>query len=251
MHGRISRLTYSTLTAALLHLAACGGDSADPASFAKASDLQKQRAIAAAGPTDAALGLVYGSILAGLPADETCPKISHSGDTFTVTTNCTTESGDKLSGTLTGKNLPSFFGEDEHDPSKPSIVTFENFSIDDTSDDNEDVTLDGKVTLNSDTSLTADFSATLGGIKVYSDATWNRTAERTTAAEGSYVEVDGLGSADIKGSWNLDSDAPAGVLELHGSDVLKADFGATASGCVPLTVDGNAAGQICQELDEI
>jgi hypothetical protein len=45
---RISRLALSLVTAPLLQLAACGGDAADPARFAGATELQQQRAVSRA-----------------------------------------------------------------------------------------------------------------------------------------------------------------------------------------------------------
>lgn len=253
MSTRITRLSYSFLTAALLNLAACGGD-AEPAKFSTATDLQKQRAVSAGSATDSGLGLIIGMAFTGLPDDSVCPKISRSGSTATITGGCTTESGDKFEGSMTTENVPGLFGGPENDPSKPSVVTYDGFKIDDTSDENDDAEINGKVTLNTDGSLSSDLSLMMGGVMVHTSATFrhNETTGMITADEGAAIEIDGLGAADIKGSWKHDSDAPAGALELHGADVLKADFGATANGCVPLTVDGQAAGQMCEsEGDDI
>ena len=123
--------------------------------------------------------------------------------------------------------------------------------MNDSSDDNEDMTFDGTITLAPDASMTADLHATMAGVEVWSDATWRRSAaERSTADAGSAIEIAGLGRATIQGSWNMDSDAPAGALELHGADVLRADFAAIANDCVPLTIDGAPAGQLCNSSDD-
>lgn len=247
---RITRLTYSLFTAALLNLAACGGDgSSDPAEFSSATELQKRRAISAGSAMDAAFGFLYGSILSGVGPESQCPRVTQSGDTYTATTNCTDENGDVISGTIIAKNVPGFFTGVENDPSRPAIVTLEGFSIDDTSDENEDVAFDGTVTLNPDGSLVADLTATLEGVTIHSSATWRAAGEMSTADDGSSIDVDGLGSAEIKGSWSVDSEAPAGSLELHGADVLAADFGRQADGCVPIRIDGQAAGQLCDTDD--
>jgi hypothetical protein len=245
MSSRITRLSYSFLTASLLHLAACGDDP-EPASFSSATELQKQRAVTAATATDAAIAMFFGSALVGLPDDSTCPPVERSGDTTTITGNCTTDSGDKFLGSITTKNVPGLFGGPEHDPSRPSLLTFDGFGIDDTSDEDEDIAMDGTLTVNTDGSATADLSLTIADLTAHSHATWRQAGELVTADAGGTIDLAGLGSAEIKGSWSTDSDSPAGAVELHGSDVLKADFGATtAEGCVPLTVDGRAAGQLC------
>lgn len=249
---RITRLTYSFFTAALLNLAACGGDGSDPAEFSSATDLQKKRAISAGSAMDAAFGFLYGSILSGVGPESQCPRVTQSGDTYTAVGNCTTENGDVLSGTIVAKNVPGFFGGPENDPSRPAVVTFEGFRVDDTSDENEDVAFEGTVTLNPDNSFVADLTATLEGVTIHSTATWRGGGEGqlATADEGSSIDVDGLGSAEIKGSWSVDSETPAGTLELHGSDVLAADFGRQVDGCVPLRIDGQAAGQLCDTSSE-
>jgi hypothetical protein len=246
---RLARLAYSLATAALINLAACGGD-APEATFSKATDLQKQRAITAGAGMDAALGFLMGSALSDLPTGPGCPSISRSGDTVTATFDCTDADGERTDGKVTAKNVPGFFSGAANDPTKPAVVTFDGLVIDDTSDDDEDMALDGVVTLDPDGSITAELSATLADIEVHSDATWVRTGDRSSATAGSSIDMDVLGRAEIEGSWNLDSEAPAGVLELHGAEVLKADFDRIAGNCVPLTVDGLAAGQLCDDSNE-
>jgi len=250
MSRRLSRLAYSLATATFLHLAACGSDGAAPAQFAKASDLQKERAIIAGAGMDAGLALFLGSAYGSAPTTSTCPRVARSGDTVTVTTGCTSSSGDKLSGSVIAKNPPPFLGGGTYDPAQPSVVTFEGFRIDDSSDDNEDFALDGQVTLATTGAMTADLIVTMAGLEVRSAGTWTRTADRSSASAGSTIELTGLGEAEIQGAWNMDSDAPGGAIELHGVDVLRADFDRIAAGCAPLTVDGVASGQICQDTSD-
>jgi hypothetical protein len=244
---RLSRLFYSLLTAATFQLTACGGDAepADPIHFAQSTDVQRQRAVVAGVGGDAAMGFIMASIMTSVPPEQSaCPAITRSGDTVTATGGCAQPDGDRVEGRVVAKNLPGFLGGG-NDPSKPAVVTFEDFHLDDSSDDNEDWIFDGTLTLNPDASMTADLHTTMLGIEAWCDATWNRTADRSTARAGSAIELEGLGRATIEGSWNMDSDAPAGTLELHGADVLRANFGATANDCVPLTIDGAPAGQFC------
>jgi hypothetical protein len=244
---RLARFFYSLLTAATFQLTACGGDEppADPIHFSQTTELQRQRAVIAGAGGDAAMGFLIGSIMTSVPPEQsTCPKITRSGDTLTATGGCADDNGDRIEGRVVAKNVPGFVAG-SYDPSKPSVVTFEDFHMDDSSDDNEDFIFDGTATLHPDASMTADLHVTMMGIEVWSDATWNRTVNRSTARDGSAIELEGLGRATIEGSWNMDSDAPAGALELHGADVLRANFDAVVNDCVPFTIDAAPAGQFC------
>lgn len=250
---RLARLFYSTLTATTLQLAACGGDAepADPAHFAQTTEVQRLRAITAAGGVDAAMGFFMASVMTSVPPESsTCPRITRAGDTFTASGGCTDDNGDRIEGRIVARNIPGFLGGG-NDPSKPATVTFEDFRIDDTSDENEDFTFDGTLSLAPDASMTADLHVTMQGLEVWSDATWRRGAnDRSSADAGSAIELGGIGRAEIRGSWNMDSDSPAGALELHGADVLRANFDAVVNDCVPLTIDGAPAGQLCSTADE-
>lgn len=251
---RLSRLLYSLVTALSLQLAACGGDEplADPADFSRATELQRLRAITAGAGADAAMGFLIGSIMTPVPPEQSsCPRITRSGDTLTATGGCTDDSGDTIAGRIVAKNVPGFLGGGGNDPTKPAVVTFEDFQMNDSSDDNEDFAFDGSLTLSPDGSMSADLRVSMGGVEVWSDATWRRSgADRSSADAGSAIEITNLGRAEIRGSWNMDSENPAGTLELHGADVLRANFDAVVNDCVPLTIDGAPAGQLCSNEEE-
>lgn len=243
-----SRIAYSLLsTAALLPLAACGDDPAsDGAHFAEASLAQKQRALSAAAGVDAASGMLVAFFLEAVPPESECPRVTRSGGTVTATTDCTDDEGHKLSGRIIAKNLPSLLGGG-NDPTKPIEVTFEGYRSD-AGSAAESLAFDGKLILHPDGSQIAQLTATMNGLEAVTDATWRPSAgERFTAVAGSTIEVTGLGVAEIEGSWSMSEEAPSGRLALRGADVLEADFGRMANGCVPLTIDGAAAGQLCME----
>lgn len=245
---RLPRLLYSLATATTIQLAACGGDAepAEPARFAEATELERMRAITAAAGVDAAIGLFMTSVLTSIPPEESsCPRITRSGDTTTATGGCPDDNGDMIRGRIVARNVPGFLGGD-HDPSRPSEITFEDFRMDDTSDEDEDLAFDGSLTLSPGGAMTADLRVTMAGVEVASDATWRSAAAgRTSADAGSTIELTGVGRAEIRGSWNMSSDAPAGALELHGADLLRANFDAISNDCVPLTIDGAPAGELC------
>ena len=247
---RTTCLAYSLLTATTLQLAACGSDAGpteEPASFGSASQLQRERMIIAGAGMDPALAMILASSYASAEG-AACPAVTRSGDTTTITGGCTLSSGDTLEGKVIATNLPSLLGGG-FDPSKSIELTFEDLRFDGTSDE-EDLAIDGTVSIAPSGAMTAALSLTISGFEVYSDASWRQDGELTTAEAGSTVTLAGFGAAEIQGRWSMDSDAPAGALELHGTDVLKADFAATVDGCAPLTVDGKAAGQLCQSSDE-
>lgn len=248
MQRRLARLAYSFLTAALLHAAACGGDSgSDPASFAKASDIQKQRALAAGLGGDAMFGMVTASFLGLIPPESTCPRVTAAGNKLTATFGCTDDDGTRLDGSIVAVNVPSFLGGG-NDPSQPIVVTFDGYRS--SGGPPEDAfAFDGTITTRPDGAMEVALTVSLGGLEVATDATF-RTGDRTTADAGSTIDLTGLGSAEIKGAWDADDENPAGALELHGADVLKIDFDRVVDFCAPLTVDGAPAGQICNPPDE-
>jgi hypothetical protein len=243
---RLARLFYSLLTAATFQLTACGADEPpdEPIHFAQTTDLQRQRAVAAGVGGDELMGYLIGTVTTSVPPEQSsCPTITRSGDTITATGGCTDPSGDRIEGRIIAKNVRGFVGG-SNDPSKPEVMTFEDFHLDGDGP-SDDFIFDGTITIDIDGSMTADLHTTMAGIEVWSDATWTSSSNRTTARDGSTIELEGLGRAAIEGSWNMSSDAPAGTLELRGADVLRANFGATANECVPITVDGAPAGQFC------
>jgi hypothetical protein len=255
MIRRISRIAYSLTTTTLLLLAACADDPAsrpppveepppEGARFAGASLEQKQRALAAAAGADAAMGMLVAGFLELTPPESTCPLVIRAGDTLTATTDCTDDSGNQLSGRIIAKNLPSLV-DGASDPTLPIELTFEAYRLE-TASAEEGIALNGTLIFRPDGSQTSALTATLSGLEVATAATWRPGAgEQQTADASSTIELTGLGRARIEGSWSMD--APSGALALRGADVLEADFDLAANGCVPLTVDGKAAGELCDQ----
>ena len=244
-------LAYSSATI-LLSLAACGDRGrSDDATFAKATEAQRQRAVMAASGTDAAIAYLIASTFTA-PGARSCPTVSTSGSTVTATFHCTDDSGSRLDGVIKATNLAPIFGPGggDFDPTKGQVVELEGYRVH-APEANRALGFDGANTIHPDRGMDVALDATLLGAAVYTDATFDRSADRTFAAAGSFVDLDGLGRADIAGTWNLTDDAPAGMLELKGADTLRADIAAMVDGCVPLTIDGGAAGELClQTADE-
>ncbi|HVK77238.1 MAG TPA: hypothetical protein VM734_28225 [Kofleriaceae bacterium] len=248
---RISRLTYSLLTASALHLAACGGDAADQASFASATQAQRERAIVAGTGADSMIATLIASSAAAVPpGTPSCPKVETSDNTVTVSGGCTTSDGEKVSGRFTGTNLPPLFGAGSgYDPTKPTEVAFDGYLLDSAGTE-DDLAIDGTVTMHPDERVIVDLRVSLGGLEAISRGTWKSAGESTTVEAGTTIEVTGVGEAEVQGTWNMDGDFSSGALELHGADVLKVDIAAMVDGCAPITIDGKAAGQICNDSDD-
>jgi hypothetical protein len=251
---RLTRLACSFATASLIHLVACGGTDApasSDASFASASQVQKERMIIAASGVEGTLAYFAATAAMSTGPDTTCPRVERTGSDVTVTGGCTDDSGTRLTGSFTGKNVPSLFGGG-NDPTRPVELAFDGWSTrltDDSSAANDDWAFDGTLTMHPDRRMVADLAVTLGGMQTRTRATWRPSGELTTADAGSTVELTGFGSAELAGSWRVSNDAPAGAIELHAADVLRVDLAATVDGCAPMTVDGAPAGQLCDADD--
>lgn len=249
MLARSTFLAYSFTGLTALSLVACDDSSGsinpeDQARFAGATLVQKQRALAAGLAGDASIGILLASTVE-TNAPNPCPSFVRTGDTVVATGGCTDDDGNQITGSITGKNVPALFGGG-NDPSKPIEITFDNYKMASAGGANT-IILDGTIIARPDRSMTASLSTDLNGMTVVTDATWRPSGASTTADAGSIIELVGLGAAAIEGTWNADEDAPAGAIRLRGADVLAADFSRMANGCVPLTVDGGAAGELCDD----
>lgn len=243
---RTSLLSHSLPATLLLAIAACGDSSGgDPATFSSATDLQRQRAIIAASSADAMMGYLIGSFAGAVPPESQCPKVAVAGDTITATFDCTDDDGQRIDGKVTATNVPPIFGESSsYDPTRDAVITFAGYRQR-AATPAEEMAFDGTIRLRPDRSIVAELDAQLYGIAVTTDATFRSAGELVSAAEGSSIDVDGLGRATIHGAWSLDDEAPAGLMALQGAERLEADFAHAVDGCVPLTIDGHAVGALC------
>lgn len=244
---RSNLLSYSIFPTLLLSFAACGGDDGgDPAHFAGATELQRQRAVIAGSGVDAAFAFLVGSFSISPDPEATCPTVVRSGAKTTATFDCTDDSGTRIDGRIIATNVASIFeGGPAADPDSDAILVFEGFRQHGPTAA-EDLAFDGSVTIRPDQELVVALEAELRGITVVTDATYASDGTLTSAREGSSIDVAGVGRATIGGAW-MTGDDSAGALELAGADVLRAAFSAKANGCVPLTIDGQPAGALCDE----
>jgi hypothetical protein len=246
---RTSSFVHSIPATLLLAIAACGGDDGgtEPATFLTSTEAQRVRALSAASGGDAGLAYFMGMFAVSAPPESQCPRIERAGDTVTATFDCADGDGQRVDGRIVATNVASIFDENPTtDPTRDAVVRFEGFHQH-APVAAESVMLDGTVILKPDGALAVELDATLAGIAVLTDAVLVADGEMASVREGGAIEVDGLGRATIHGRWSMDSEAPAGALELHGTDVLRADFSQAFGGCVPISIDGQDAGQLCQD----
>lgn len=247
-------LLASSLLLPTTLLAACsddgGGDPTYDARFASADEATRARALAAAGGADYAVAYFVGSAYAGFDEATACPRVERSGSTTTVTGGCTNDDGTRYEGRIVLDNVAGFFSEDDSvDPTRSQQLDFEDFSI---IDADGELLIDGSVEVRpaAEQRVVADLYAAFEGEGVHShlDLTFTESGMSTLAA-GSWIEVDGLGGARASGTFNMSTDTPAGALTLAGADTLVADFDAVEGSCVPLTIDGAPAGELCDTAE--
>jgi len=228
--------------------AAC--DKEPTADFAKATQEQRVRALVAGMGADAMLGVSLTALIAGL-AEQTgaaCPKVETKGNVKTVTGGCQLpDGGPRLEGSVV------FDGDLD---SGTGTITFDNwkFVADDAS-----FAVDGEVSFDEKTHTIEIHTSTdlsMAGLagKASNDLVLTCTDKGVcTAGEESSIEVEKLGTADVRGTWTAgedDEESASGTLELQGVNTLKADLKKDANGCFAITIDGKAADPICLDKDE-
>jgi len=231
-------------------LTACGTDAEpDPdqdlnAEFSSADELHRARAISTALGFDYGMAYFVGAAYSGLDEPDGCPRIVTDGSVTTVTGGCDGDSG-RFDGRIVLDNVPQLFGgEDANDPTKPQVLTFEAFE---TEDEDGAWTIDGEIRLADLTQVSAQLALGIDGLNASSDLRMTCEAQDCTAGAGSWVDVEGVGTASVSGTWNLDSDDPSGKVTLTGAEVLVVDLDAAADGCIPYSIDGAAAGELCDD----
>ncbi len=248
---KLSAFLASSLLLSTSFLAGCGADDpADPeldAVFSSADQLHRERAIGAALGFDFGMAYFIGGAYAGQDVPDGCPVVVTDGDRTTVTGGCDSDSG-RVDGRIVLDNVPALFTDDEPDPSRPQLLTFDAYVAD---DDDGRWAIDGTIrfdpaagTLATDLGVELDGPAATTSLRMTGE-----DGEPWTAGDGSWIDVDGIGAAAVSGTWSLDSDAPSGRMTLTGAEVLVLDLEAAVDGCIPYTIDGAAAGELCDNAE--
>ena len=247
----MKHLVFLSLLSSSL-LAACGDDGSDPgepantARFADATAEQLGRAMAAAVGGDAMIAQFIAGGYAAFPIDgsgPSCPSIARDGATTIVTGGCDLDDGGRVEGVLRFENVPPIFGEGEYDPLAVTRIVFEDYRAIEA--DGSEWYFDGEILDAPSGRLSIDLTADIGTGRAHLDLELYCDDEPSCAAiEDSRIEVDGLGSASVGGTWSL-AEPPSGQVMLIGADELILDFDAATAECVPYTIDGEDAGELC------
>jgi hypothetical protein len=250
----MTSIARSTLWISVLSLSmslgACASDDDDPvgpatASFAGRDDAHLHRAAFAAVGGDAFYLLLFGS---SFTSDDTaaCPAVRTTGAVTTVTGGCVTTDGVRLDGTLTLTNVDGVFTRNPaYDPSKPSTIVAAGWRDD--GGDGFDA-IDGTLTLTPSGAgmiRDLDLDATLKGLRAQIDATYDCAADNVcTFAAGSRLDVDGIGAADLSGTFRFDEPL-TGTITLSGADQMIVDVATSTERCFKVAVAGAAARPAC------
>lgn len=242
----IARLTFPFLATSILAVApACDKDVVMDADFAKASQEQRQIAIATATGEAASAAIFLTAIIAGFGEEGSCPKVTRSGDKVTIKGGCSVDDG-RIEGSATLEG-----DEDDGELS----VSWDNFRI---TDSDSTLRIDGSLTITEkgqggEIDADVDFEIDGKGGKLDGVLTCD-DSERCTAARETYVTVKGLGSATVTGTWSTgdeDGGVRSGAIELWGKNVLKLDFSKpTSEGCYAATVNDAPVAPLCEDIDD-
>lgn len=242
-------MTRTLLASLLLSsslLGACGDDGGPAeydARFSGADDQHVVRAIIAGAGVDTFVIVLSAGAYAAMAEDPegaaSCPSIEVDGDRVIARGGCTMDDGGRVDGTMTLENVaPLFSGETfAKDPSQPAIVTMDGYRVTDAEGDAW--SLDGTLRAEGDERLTLELESEIDGILARISATYVEADDGGTTVEaGAWVDVDGVGAAELSGTWTLD-EPPTGSLTLRGAETLVVDFARATDDCVRFAVDGD------------
>jgi hypothetical protein len=218
--SRIARLAFPFLATSLLAVVpACDEDPELDANFTKASQADRQRAV----------GVASGATFA----------------TAAILTTALIPSRVEGSATLEGDNL------DEESDSGSLSMRWNDFRI---VEDGKTLRIDGSVDVDGSETrsvVRADLTVEIGGLSSTLDGEMTCTATGCKPSDDSYVTLSGVGTAQLKGSWQETEDSLTGTLELAGADTMKVDFGKEQpAGCYATTIDGASVAAVCVEIDD-
>ena len=231
------RLTSTALALATLTVAACGDDPGAHATahFAGATDAQLLRAIDAARFEDAEDVFEVGAELFA-STTSTCPRVTTAGQVSTVTTDCTTDDGLAITGSMVITNF-GFAQGPARDPAQPSTIEVDHLLVAGIAPTRIDGTLAIEVAEPIDDQpfhIDAVLDFADGGLPAHTEAALDCDGGELCTVDG-WIGVDGLGEATVDPAPFQRS---RGRLVLHGADTLAVDLAVDDQGCRTATIDG-------------
>ncbi len=218
-----------SMSVATLAAVGCGDNVGPDADLVNADDAHLRRALEAATGGDALAAYALAETL--MVGDATsCPRVDADGATITITGGCT-----GAIGPIVGRIVVETRGGDR---STMGLTTFETFG-------DGAWSFDGTVERSpAGSQLNVALATTVDGIAARSTLSLGCDERGVCATnELSWVDVDGLGFADVLGGWRRDP--LGGSLTLIGASTATFDFNATVDGCIPFTLDGASGSRLC------
>jgi hypothetical protein len=217
----------------LVLLAACSGPDHQEAVFAGRTDTQIDRAVVAVTGGDLFMATFMAVIYEHTPAGQ-CPSVTQDAQGRAhVQGGCTTSDGTQLTGAAIIDNVPDASGKNA-DPTRPGTLQFEQLTITQAAGT---TSFDGTLELDGNGAI-ASLDVGFGGIVAHDDFSYHCDTQCTYDA-GSMLDVDGIGTADVSGTFTLTSPQQV-MLTLRGADELDLQ---DRNGCVAYS--GAATGMLC------
>lgn len=238
MRSLLSRVLCAlALPSLLAGFAACSSEDREKASIGALSASDRQDM------TESSMGGFQFSLVAfaSVPLPSlSCPMISITGTTTTIAGNgCVDDSGVKWNGKLIAAVNSSGVA-----------IQLDLFSLSDTTDASNTVTVEGEITAAAGGTIKSDVVITVDQKEISHEGAWTALTEHSgSISSDSSVELEGKGYVDISGQWNLES--KTGAIEMEGEETLRVDFATyvAATGCANATVDGVADGTVCLDAE--
>jgi len=230
-----------TRIAPVVAFVACsGGGVTQPAQFDKATPQAIERAIIAGVDGDAQIGLILAVGFASFPAGATaCPSIATSGTTVTVTGGCTTDTGERIDGSVQIDNLQGLSAAQASTVN--AGLTFDHFTL---SGSGEEFELDGSISLSGSagaSTMSANLDDSLLGLEAISNIDASCTATGCSIDSGATIAIPDIGDADVSGLF--DNNGGSVAITLTAADKMAVT--SNGSGCYTYSISDGATGELC------
>jgi fibronectin-binding autotransporter adhesin len=214
------------------------------ARFADATPTQLFRTIYATTVGD----LIFAATLSYSIGPAACPATTTFGSDEVVVGGCTDTSGRAFTGSAqldntaaltAGSGIATLTFDAFAESGSASTVTIGREAVD-------AFELDGTVQINPIDASATSFAATLLGVTVTTTMTTTSCATATcTVGNGATLDIGGLGTAELTGSWSMDQSS--GTLVLAGADTLTVAL--TGSGCRSYAISDGGSGTLCGTIE--
>jgi hypothetical protein len=236
------KLLTSLASLTALAAACSGSGTSGTARFADASQMQLARTVFAAVGGDVELAAFTPFVALG----NSCPVVSTSGNDTDVSGGCTDSNGVAYAGSAQFTDFQALAGSG----SGTATMTFDHFSATGSAASGtiegfpiDAYEYDGTAEMNTTTLSTTGFEATFLGISVTTTMDLTCTTTTCSFGDGATLDVTGLGSVDVRGTWSKAGTSASASMEIDGADTLTLTPG--GSNCLSYAISDGGSGQLC------